>query len=267
MNRGTGPGMPDVGNLIEIARLFQVSVDELLGNHRPDNTKEDFLFESITEYDIDRKKDYDISFINGKYTSLLGYQGEKIKIRLASNQISDIQSAFKVKLDDIKNRLDLDVKRKGDINETIEKTELYIFIYLPHSFTDHIEIKGNTETLEINAVEASGIEVTGKVSKVSLINSSSHIEIDSNEDMEIRCDNFTGKLDINQICATSKLYLPSKIDFAAVSKGLRTSIYYEREGEILAAPTLEGKSREADLMVELNGLKSKLVIVTDVPLP
>lgn len=261
----TGVGTPDIGNLMAIATLFQVSVDELLGNNSADNTKQDFLFQSVTEYDIDRKKDYDITFVNSKYTKLIGYQGEKIKVKLASNEISDIQSAFKVKLDDIKNRLDVDVKRMGDINETIEKTELYIFIYLPLQFTDHVEIKGNTQMLKIKRLEANSVEVSGKVSKVSIMNLSSHIEIDSNEDMEIRCDHFTGELDINQIAASSRLYLISKTDILAVSKGIGNSIDYETEGEMISAPTLEGKITEADLRVELNGVKSKLVIVIDVP--
>ncbi|HHX59429.1 MAG TPA: helix-turn-helix transcriptional regulator [Epulopiscium sp.] len=261
----TGVGTPDVGNLMAIAKLFQISVDELLGSDYRGNTKEDFLFESITEYDIDETKDYDIRLMNSRYTGLFGYQGEKIKIRLASNKISDIQSAFKVKLDDIKNRLDIDVKRMGDINETLEKTDLYIFIYLPLELTDHVEIKGNTKMLEINKVNAEGVEVSGKVNKASIMNLWSHIEMDSNEDMEIRCNHFTGGLDINQIAATSRLYLPSKTDFLAVSKGLGNSISYERQGEIVKASRLEEKRTKADLMVELNGVKSKLVIITEAP--
>jgi len=261
----TGVGTPDVSNLMAIAKLFQVSVDELLGNDYAGNTKEDFLFESITEYDIDGKKDYDIRFMNSRYTKLVGYLGEKIKVRLASNKISDIQSAFKVKLDDIKNRLDIDIKRMGDINETLEKTDLYIFIYLPLQFTDHVEIKGNTKMLEISKVKAKGVEVSGKINKASIMNLSSHIEMDSNQDMEIRCNHFTGELDINQLAASSRLYLPAKTDFLAVSKGLGNSIAYEREGKIVKAPSLEGKMTEADLMVELNGVKSKLIIVTNVP--
>ena len=92
---------------------------------------------------------------------------------------------------------------------------------------------------------------------------SSYIEIDSNKDMEIRCNHFAGELNINQISATSKLYLPSKTDFLAVSKGLGNKIEDKIGGEIISKSTCRENNTQSDLMIELNGVKSKLIICTD----
>ncbi len=41
---------------------------------------------------------------------LSGYKGEKIRVRLVSNLLSTLQNDFKVKIDDSRKRIDLDVK-------------------------------------------------------------------------------------------------------------------------------------------------------------
>ena len=54
----TDAGIPDIENLIAIAKLFKISVDELLFNKRKQS---EYIYESRTEYDIDSRKDYDVN--------------------------------------------------------------------------------------------------------------------------------------------------------------------------------------------------------------
>lgn len=76
-----------------------ISIDELLSNEKGAKKPTDYLFESVTEYDIDEPKRYDMKFGGAKQFILSGYEGEKIRVRLASNTLSTLQNDFKVKID------------------------------------------------------------------------------------------------------------------------------------------------------------------------
>lgn len=54
----TESGIPDIENIIAVSALFGVSIDELLSNERKRTSG--YLFESVTEYDIDEAKRYDM---------------------------------------------------------------------------------------------------------------------------------------------------------------------------------------------------------------
>ena len=59
-----GTGTPDIANLVAIAELFQISLDQLLLNEKREKKQSEYLYESITEYDIDGIKNYDIKLGN-----------------------------------------------------------------------------------------------------------------------------------------------------------------------------------------------------------
>lgn len=48
----TDAGIPDIGNIMAIAALFDISIDELLGKEKDGKKPSDYLFESVTEIDI-----------------------------------------------------------------------------------------------------------------------------------------------------------------------------------------------------------------------
>lgn len=105
-------GIPDIENIMAVSALFDISIDELMCSKREMKKQPEYLFESVTEYDIDEVKHYDMKFGGAKWLTLSGYDGEKIRIRLVSDTLSTLRSDFKVKIDDIKKRLDVDVSRK-----------------------------------------------------------------------------------------------------------------------------------------------------------
>ena len=61
-----------------------------------------------------------------KQLVLSGYDGEKIRIRLASDTMPMLQNDFKVKVDDIKKRIDVDVNRKNGVKEADAKEAIAI---------------------------------------------------------------------------------------------------------------------------------------------
>lgn len=256
-----GGGVPDIDNLRAVAGLFQVSLDELLANERLASSAPEYLYESVTEYDIDSVKSFDITLAGAHSVKICGYDGEKIQVRLASNQIADIQSAFKVKIDDIKTRIDVEMRRFEAVSERMAKEALLVFIRLPQRYLKEVEIAGNMLALEMCQLQAQRLEFTGKTPVVRLEGVSGRVELNGNVDMAIECKSLSGQLDVNQISAASKIFLPQDTAFLAVVRGIANHIYYEREGRPCADFSLSAEEASGcENVIELNGMKSELII-------
>ena len=252
----TGLGVPDIENLVAIADLFKLSLDELMGRDIEHETlAKDYLYESVTEYDIDGKKDFDISFMGANKLKLYAYEGEKVKVILLSDTISDIQNELKTKIDDIKWKIDIDIKRVGNLSETVAKNELTIKILIPQLYMGEVDLNGNTNILELKNLELDNIEFGGKSKEITLEHIKSHIEIDTNEDAKLYVKNVEGALDINQLSATSKLYIASTDEFGFVTKGVLNKVLCKQD-----TLNIKEVSEEPKLVIELNGIKSELSI-------
>ena len=226
----TDAGIPDIENVIAISALFDISIDELLSNENGAKKPTDYLFESITEYDIDEPKRFDMKFGGAKQFVLTGCGSEKIRVRLASNTLSTLQSDFKVKIDDIRKRIDVDVNRRNGVSEATAKEDVSIFVQIPTPYIGKIECAVNAETVEIRSLECESVELDIKTPHIVLEDVSGTVEINCNLDMEVVCHSLNGEVDINQVSATSKIYIPKDTVFTAVTKGIGTSISYEKDG-------------------------------------
>ncbi len=255
----TDTGIPDIENMMAISALFDISVDELLSNEKGAKKPADYLYESITEYDIDEPKRYDMKFGGAKQITLSGYEGEKIRVRLVSNTIPTLQNDFKVRIDDIRKRIDVDVNRKNGVTEKVAKEAVRIFVQIPAPYIGKIECAVNAETVEIRSLVCDSIELDIKTPRVLLEDVIGTVEINCNLDMEVICRTINGEVAINQVSATSKIYVPESAAFTAIAKGIGTSISYERDGK----QTEPFSVSDAENMIELNGIKSELVISTD----
>lgn len=254
----TDAGIPDIENIMAISGLFGISIDELLSNEKGTKKTVEYLFESVTEYDIDEPKRYDMKFGGAKQFLLSGYQGEKIRVRLASNTMSTLQNDFKVKIDDIKKRIDVDVNRKNGVTEAAAKEGVSIFVQIPTPYIGKIECAVQAETVEIRSLECDSIELDIKTPQVTLEDVRGTVEINCNLDMEVVCRSLNGEVAINQVSATSKIHVPEDVVFTAIAKGIGTNIFYEKDGkraEDFSVP-------DAENVIELNGIKSELVITT-----
>lgn len=252
-----GTGTPDIANLMAIADLFQISVDELLSQAKPEKKKAEYIYESRTEYDIDGKKNFDIKLGGAHTVNLKAYNGEKIVAQLFSNVYKNLQADYKVKIDDIKNRIDIDLNRLNGASEADAKESLVVTMLIPAKYIGKVELSVNVGTLNITDIENEIIEITGKIGEVNLQGNKSEIEIDSNLDMQIKLVSHEGALEINQLSATSKLTVPAGYKFRSAKKGIATNIYYDKQGKKVD----DFSDAEADNYIELNGIKSELVIV------
>ena len=255
----TDAGIPDIENIMALSALFDISIDELLSNEKGAKKPADYLYESITEYDIDEQKRYDMKFGGAKYILLSGYNGEKIRVRLASNTLSTLQNDFKVRIDDIRKRIDVDVNRRNGVSEASAKEAVSIFVQIPSTYIGKIECAVNAETVEIRSLECDSIELDVKTSNIVLEDVSGTVEIDCSLDMEVVCHFLKGEVAINQVSATSRIHIPEDAVFTAVTKGIGTSISYEKDGRQVE----RFDTPDAENIIELNGIKSELVICMD----
>lgn len=252
----TDTGIPDIDNIMAVSKLFDISIDELLGNEKVEKKQQDYLYESVTEYDIDEPKRYDMKLGGARQVVLSGYDGEKIRVRLASNTLPTVQNDFKVKIDDIRKRIDVDVNRRNETTEAIAKEQIIIFAQIPTPYVGKIELAANAETVEIDALECDSIELDVKTQNIILEDVVGTVEINCNLDMNVVCRSLNGEIAINQVSATSKVCIPNGALFTAVTRGIGTRIYYEKNGKQVEA----FDTPDADNVIELNGMKSELVI-------
>ena len=252
----TDAGIPDIENVMAISALFDISMDELLSNEKGAKKPTDYLFESITEYDIDEPKRFDMKFGGAKKFVLSGCESEKIHIRLVSNTLSTLQNDFKVKIDDIRKRIDVDVNRRNGVSEATAKEDVSIFVQIPSPYIWKIECAVNAETVEIRSLECDSIELDVKTPHIALEEVSGTVVINCYLDMVVVCRPLNGEVDINQVSATSKICISENAVFTAVTKGIGTSISYEKDGQ--QAERFD--TPDAENIIELNGIKSELVI-------
>lgn len=254
----TDGGIPDIENIMAISALFNLSIDHLLANEKGIRKQTEYLFESITEYDIDEVKRYDMNFGGAKQITLSGYSGEKIHVRLVSNTLPTLQNDFKVKIDDIKRKIDVDVCRQNGVTKAMAKEAVSIFVQIPTPYIGKLELEANAETVEIRSLACDSIELDIKSPNILLADVMGTVEINNNLDMNVVCTSLNGEIAINQVSATSKIIIPDHIPFNAVAKGIGNRISYEQDGkqaESFSTP-------DADNIIELNGIKSELIICT-----
>lgn len=254
----TDAGIPDIDNMMALSSLFNISLDELLSNEKTEKKQTDYLYESVTEYDIDNTKRYDMNLGGANTLVLSGYDDEKIRVRLASNTLATLRSDFKVKIDDGKNHIDVDISHKNGMTEADAKEQVMIFVQLPNQYIDRIEASINAGKIEVKNLNCENLELETKTHNVGLDGFVGTLEIDCNLDMDIVCNSLNGSVEINQISATSRICVPENAEFTAVKKGIGTSISYEKGGKKADAFSTEG----AENVIELNGMKSELVIYT-----
>lgn len=256
----TGGGLPDIENIVALANLFRITVDELLGTGAglPQTTR--FMFESVTEYDIDFVKHYDIHAGWAKEIRIVGTDREKLLVRLASNQISSLAADFKVKIDDLKHRLDVEIRQGKAVTKAQAKEDLYLLIQLPVKFMGDVELAACTGALSLEGFTVGKFEFDGKTGSVLLREVRGHYVFNCSMDMEIVCRNLPGQIDLNQITAASTLHLPEGSSYLAKTKGFGNRILYAVNRQPVPERAFGETENEAENLIILNGFNSELLI-------
>lgn len=243
----TDTGIPDINNIQALSELFHISIDALLSSDYHVQS----LYESKIEYDIDMLKDFDINLGTLGKVTIEGYEGEKLIIQLSSSTYQDLQKDFKIKFDDDKKRLDIDLETK-EYTTKDQRRDVNVSIFLPMQYIHKLECNVLPMSMSVSHIHSDSIELDIKTSSLDLLDIHGHIEIDCNIDMTIKTNEIDGKLELNAVRSASQLIITSPCLFNTITKGIKTKIIYEGD--------LDEKS---DNQIELNGIMSELVIKAD----
>lgn len=240
----TDTGIPDINNIQSLAKIFHISIDTLLSSDHHVQSS----YESKIEYDIDMLKDFDMNLGTLGEVTIEGYEGEKLIIQLSSSTYQNLQKDFKVKFDDNKERLDIDLITKDYVTK-IQRRDINMHMMLPSHYIHKIECNVLPSSMFLSHIISDSIELDIKTSSLDLLDIHGHIEIDCNIDMVIKTDAIDGKLDLNAVRSASQLIITSPSLFNTITKGIKTKIIYE--GDI---------DEDSDNQIELNGIMSELTI-------
>lgn len=249
----SGEGLPDIGNLMVLSRMFKLSIDDLLSEEKALAEKM-FLYESRVAYDIDKLRDFDIHLGCAADVAVSGSDGEKLEVTLSSNDIADLSGLVKIKVDDEGRSADVNLKLKDGITETLCRQALHVDITLPQRYVHKVEVATRTGRFSLRHLEYDNFEFGGKAEEIVLSEIKGNTELDVNSDVTIHAESFSGQVSLNQIGAVSTIYIPSGKAVATRTKGIRTRIICDRPEQI---------SADAPDGIELAGVKSELTLVFD----
>ena len=257
----SGNGIPDIENLIAISSLFNESLDSLLSEEKSLISKHEFLYESRTEYDLDSAKKIDLKIGTAHEVIIEKTNDEKIQVIAASNKLSYLTQQVKVKIDEDKRRMDVIVKHSTDLSDIAALENLFVLVRIPVKFVADVELSGEFENLKVRDIIYDDIEFDGKAKNVFVTNSTGHLELNTNSNLNVEVNAVHGKIDLNHFHAVSKLKFVEGQKYYLKNAG-RFTRFVDANSKIIAGKReKDDPSEPVDLIVELNGWKSEVQII------
>lgn len=254
----TGKGLPDVENMVIIAEIFKTTLDELLRDSAAIARQEEEkpVFTSETIYDIDCEKHFDIHIGNAAAITLSSGTDEKLHIKLSSDTLENLDTMFKIKLDEKKNRLDVNCLNKNKLSRYEVEDSLKIQILLPDQYADHCEIAAYVKCLEIRNLQLRRLEYDGSAEQILISNSSGSLEFTAKTDCDIVVDQIMGRLDINQWKAKAIVHIPENHMVPVMNRGRKCAVYYVKDGKVTEC---EEFADDENLLC-VSGIGSELIV-------
>lgn len=257
----SGNGIPDIENLIAISALFNESIDSLLSEEKSLISKHEFLYESRTEYDLDSPKKIDLKIGTAHELIIEKTNDEKIQVIAASNKLSFLTQQVKVKIDENRRYMDVIAKHSTDLSEISALENLFVLVRIPVKFVADIEISGEFENLKVRDIIYDDIEFDGKAKNVFVTNSTGHLELNTNSNLNVEVNTTHGKIDLNHFHAVSKVKFAEGQNYYLKNAGCFTR-FVDANGKVLAGKReKDDPSEPVDLIVELNGWKAEAQII------
>lgn len=252
----TKKGLPDVENMIILAELFKLTLDELVLEEAKKQEEKTTLFESETVYDIDTRKHFDINLGSARKVTLKTGYDEKIHILLSSESLTDIGSLFKVRLDEKSNKLDVELVNKRGVSRFETQESVDITLLLPEKFTEHTEVLAGVKELFIENLRLERLEYDGDAEKVYIRGFEGSLEFTSKTDYEIFIGGSCTKLDVNQFKAKTVIHLESADNYRFLNKGRKCKLITRKNGETIEL----GENESAENTISTSGIFSELIV-------
>lgn len=252
----TGKGLPDIENMVIIAEIFKTTLDELLRNSAVKQKQEMPVYTSETIYDIDCEKHFDVNIGSAATIILSSGTDEKLHIKLSSETLENLDTMFKIKLDEKKNKLDVNCLNKNKLSRYEAEDSLTVTITLPDKYSDHCEIEASVKLLMINDLHLRRLEYDGDAEQVLISNSSGNLEFTAKTDYDITIDKITGTLDINQWKSKAIVHLPEENIVNIINKGRKCDVYYMKEDTVIEYENFADDENE----LSVSGMFSELIV-------
>lgn len=252
----TGKGLPDVENMVIIAEIFKTTIDELLMDSVANKVEKRPGYTSETIYDIDCEKHFDVNIGNAAWLLLLSGDDEKLHIKLSSENFENLDSMFKIKLDEKKNKLDVVCMNKTKLSRYEAEESLTVEIAFPRKYSESCEVEASVKLLTIKNLHLNRVEYDGDAEQVLISDSSGSLEFTAKTDYEITVDRITGRLDINQWKAKAIVHIPRENMVNVRNKGRKCNVYYVEEGKMTEYENVVDSENE----ISVSGIFSELVM-------
>ena len=252
----TGKGMPDIENMMILSEIFKTTLDELVSQAMPQHAAKTPVYHSETSYDIDRKTHFDMQIGAAHSLTVCTGEDEKLHIDLASENMENIGSLFKVKLDENRGKLDVDCIKKDGVSRYEVADALSVTVTLPKGLTGHCEIAASVRELRLTHLTLDRLEYDGDAQSVTATDCCGRIELTSRTNHDITVDGIRGVLDINQWKSGSVVHIPEGADFRVQDKGRGCHVYFQKNGEAAENGGLESSEN----LLSISGVQSELIV-------
>lgn len=238
----SGDGIPDIENLKQLSILFEISIDELVKEDKAIKIKGKYSYKE--ELEIDHTKHFDIKIGKIYELNIKPNNEEKVKVEIISDEEEKITEMFKIKFDDLYDKLDINIKGKSKVEDIV------INLYIPQKYIDEIELDSKIKALSIFELELNKLEYDGELKYLNVNNSKGRIVLNTTRcDVEANYDKFDGILEVNTINSTARVELPKDTKYKTVLKGFRNKFIDANSND------------DSTNIIELNGANSKLIII------
>lgn len=227
----TGRALPDMENMIILAEIFKTTLDELVSQAVPEYPKKKELYTSETIYDIDCSKHFDIHFGSANTIVICGGKDEKLHVKLESESMENLNQVMKVKLDEHKNKLDVDCSIQKGLSKYEISEAVSVTITLPQGYTNHCELAADAKKVYMTGLDLKRLEYDGVAEQIYITECNGSLEFTSKSDYEITIDEIHGRVEVNQWRANCIIHIPEKTDCKVRNTGRRSQIYFKKNGE------------------------------------
>ena len=252
----TNRGLPDVENMIILAEIFKVTLDELVLQRPIEEETSETVYESETVYDIDCNKHFDIRVGNARKVCISTCDDEKVRIKLQSEVWNNLDALYKVKIDENKKRLDIECQKKKEVSKMEAENSLDIFIMLPKNFTEHCEIEASVKELYIENLKMSRLEYDGAADLVYINEVEGSLEFTGKTDYEMMIDEICGKVDVKQWGAKTLIRVADISQYTVLNNGRKSKIFYVKDG----VRSEENIDTVGENIISVSGIGSELTI-------
>ena len=252
----TKRGLPDVENMVILAELFKLTLDELVLEEVKKQEHKKTVFESETVYDIDNKKHFDINLGGARKVTLKTGDDEKIRIRLLSETLEELGTLYKIKLDENRAKLDVELVNKRGASRFEDQESVDIELFLPEKFTDHCEVSASVTELFIKDLRLGRLEYDGDAQRVYICDTEGSVELTSKTDYDITVSGNCTRLDVNQFKAKAVVHLENADDYKFENNGRKCKLITRKNGESVKAFSNE----TAKNIISISGIFSEMII-------